>query len=154
MLIFTPTKQLFLESQILSHWYHFGAQLVDNSIWKKKKKKKIWILSTEFLAILICIYESRLWVIFFLRKQGQLENQSHMVPKIVSRWRWLNSDIYTQNDHFSLVYDMIYQFFCIVAKNYKFGMFSQQCHPSVAPGDADIWQRNAARIHTCHLFTS
>ena len=25
------------------------------------------------------------------------------------------------------------------AKNYKFGMSCQQCQPSVAPGDADIW---------------
>ena len=40
------------------------------------------------------------------------------------------------------------------AKNYKFGMFCQQCHPSVAPGDADIRPRNASQIHTCQLFTS
>ena len=32
----------------------------------------------------------------------------------------------------------IYQFLCMEAKNYKFGMFCQQCHPSMAPGDADI----------------
>ena len=56
----------------------------------------------------------------------------------VSRWRWLNSDIYSQNHHFGLVYDMIYQFLGMEAKNYKFGMFCQQCHPSVASGDADI----------------
>ena len=39
------------------------------------------------------------------------------------------------------------------AKSYKFGMFCQQCHPNVAPDDADIRPRNASRIHTCHLFT-
>ena len=72
----------------------------------------------------------------------------------VSRWRRPNSDIYSQNDHFGLVYDMIYQFLAMEAKNYKFGMFCQQCHPSVATGDADIRPRNASRIHTCHLFTS
>ena len=72
----------------------------------------------------------------------------------VSRWRRPNSDIYSQNHHFGLVYDMIYQFLDMEAKNYKFGMFCQQCHPSVASGDADIRPRNASRIHTCHLFTS
>ena len=72
----------------------------------------------------------------------------------VSRWRRPNSDIYSQNHHFGLVYDMIYQFLGMEAKNYKFGMFCQQCHPSVASGNADIRPRNASRIHTCHLFTS
>ena len=72
----------------------------------------------------------------------------------VSRWRRPNSDIYSQNHHFGLVYDMIYQFLGMEAKNYKIGMFCQQCHPSVASGDADIRPRNASRIHTCHLFTS
>ena len=68
-----------------------------------------------------------------------------------SRWRRPNSDIYSQNHHFGLVYDMIYQFLGMEAKNYKFGMFCQQCHPSVASGDADIRPRNASRIHTCHF---
>ena len=54
----------------------------------------------------------------------------------------------------SLLYDMIYQFLGMEAKNYKFGMFCQQCHPSVALGDADNQPRNASRIHTCHLFMS
>ena len=72
----------------------------------------------------------------------------------VSRWRRPNSDIYSQNHHFGLVYDMIYQFLGMEAKNSKFGMFCQQCHPSVASGDADIRPRNASRIHTCHLFMS
>ena len=49
---------------------------------------------------------------------------------------------------------MIYQFLGMETKNYKFGMFCQQCHPSVASGDADIRPRNASRIPTCHLFTS
>ena len=57
---FTPTKRIFLDSQILSHWYHFEAQLVGNNIWKK-----IGILSTEFFAILICIYKRKLLVIRF-----------------------------------------------------------------------------------------
>ena len=57
---FTPTKRIFLDSQILSHWYRFEAQLVGNNIWKK-----IGILSTEFLAILICIYKSKLLMIRF-----------------------------------------------------------------------------------------
>ena len=72
----------------------------------------------------------------------------------VSRWRRPNSEIYSQNHHFGLVYDMIYQFLGMETKNYKFGMFCQQCHPSVASGDADIRPRNASRIPTCHLFTS
>ena len=54
---FTP---IFLDSQILSHWYHFEAQLVGNNIWRK-----IGILSTEILAILICIYKSEILVIRF-----------------------------------------------------------------------------------------
>ena len=72
----------------------------------------------------------------------------------VSRWRRPKSDIYSQNHHFGLVYDMIYQFFGMDANNYKFDMFCQQCHPSVASGDADNGPRNASRIHTRHLFTS
>ena len=50
----------------------------------------------------------------------------------VSRWRRSNTDICSQNHHFGLVCDMIYQFIGMDAKNYKFGMFCQQCHPSVA----------------------
>ena len=41
----------------------------------------------------------------------------------VSRWRQPNSDIYSQNHHFGLVYDMIYKFLGMEANNYKFGMF-------------------------------
>ena len=68
------------------------------------------------------------------RNWGQQEIQSHMVPKTgVSRWRRSNSDIYSQNNHFGLVYDMIYQFLGMEAKNYKFRMFCQQCHPSMMP---------------------
>ena len=54
MSTFTPTKRIFRDSQILSHWYHFEAQLVGNNIWKK-----IGILATAFLAILICIYKNK-----------------------------------------------------------------------------------------------
>ena len=61
---------------------------------------------------------------------------------------------YSQNYLFGLVYDMIYQFLGMEAKNHKFGMSCQLCHPSMAPGDADIQPRNASRIHTCHLFMS
>ena len=32
---FMPTKRIFLDSQILSHWYHFEAQLVGSNIWNK-----------------------------------------------------------------------------------------------------------------------
>ena len=38
----------------------------------------------------------------------------------VSRWRRPNSDIYSQNYHFGLVYEVIYQFLGMEAKNYKF----------------------------------
>ena len=48
----------------------------------------------------------------------------------------------------------LWQLICRFAKNYKFDMFCQQCHPSVASGDANIRSRNASRIHTRHLFTS
>ena len=72
----------------------------------------------------------------------------------VSRWRRPNSNIYSQNYRLGLVYDVIYQFLGMEAKNYKFGMFCQQCHLSTAQGDADIRPRNASRIHTCHFFTS
>ena len=48
----------------------------------------------------------------------------------VSKWRRPNSDIYSQNHHFGLVCGMIYQFLGMEAKNYKFGMFCQQCHPN------------------------
>ena len=88
-----------------------------------------------------------------VRNRGRLDNQSRGPENGVTRWRRPNSDIYSQNHHFGLVYDMIYKFLGMEAKNYKFGMFCHQCHPSVAPGDADIRPRNASRIHTCHLFT-
>ena len=41
---------------------------------------------------------------------------------------------------------MIYHFLGMELKNYKFGMFCQQCHPSVASGDADIRPRNAPKF--------
>ena len=46
----------------------------------------------------------------------------------VSRW-WPNWDIYPPKFSFGLVYGVIYQFLGMEAKNYKFGMFCQQCHP-------------------------
>ena len=63
----------------------------------------------------------------------------------VSRWQWRNLEIYSQSDHFGLICEMIYQFLGMVAKNYKFGMLCQQCHPSVAPDGANIWQRNVSQ---------
>ena len=54
------------------------------------------------------------------------KSESHGPENGVSRWRQPNSDyesdIYSQNHHFGLVYDMIYQFLGMEAKNYKFGM--------------------------------
>ena len=49
------------------------------------------------------------------------KSESHGPENRVSRWRRPNSDIYSQNHHFGLVYDMIY--LGMEAKNYKFGMF-------------------------------
>ena len=91
----------------------------------------------------------RAWV----RNRGRLENRGHMVPKTKFQDGGDRTlDINSQNYHIGLVYDMIYE--SLEAKNYKFGMFCQQCHPSMASGDADLRPRNASRIHTWHLFTS
>ena len=46
----------------------------------------------------------------------------------------------------------VYPFLGMEAKNYKLGIFCQQCHPSMVPDDADIRPRNASQIHTCHLL--
>ena len=43
----------------------------------------------------------------------------------------------------SLWHDISISWLGMDAKNYKFGRFCQQCHPSVASGDADIRPRNA-----------
>ena len=48
------------------------------------------------------------------------------------------------------VYDIVYQF---LGTDAKIVMRCQQCHPSVAPDDADIRPRNASQIHTGHLLT-
>ena len=48
--------------------------------------------------------------------------------------------------------NMIYKFLGMVAKNYKYGMFCQQCHPSVVLDGADIRPRNVSQIHTKLLF--
>ena len=63
-----------------------------------------------------------------VRNRGRLENRGHVVPKTEFQ------DIYSQNYHFGLVCDMIYQFLGIEAKNDKFGMFCKQYHPSLSPG--------------------
>ena len=46
------------------------------------------------------------------------KSESRSPEKGVSRWRRPNSDIYSQNHQFGLVYDMIYQFLGMEAKNY------------------------------------
>ena len=75
-------------------------------------------------------------------KSGSAGKSESLGPENgVPRWRRPNSDIYSQNHHSGLVYDMIYQFLSMEAKNHKFGMFCQQCHPSVASVDADIRPR-------------
>ena len=48
----------------------------------------------------------------------------------VSRWLRPNADIYSQNYHFGLVYDMIYQFLGMEEKNYK----HERAPPTVVPG--------------------
>ena len=91
MFIFTPTKRIFLDNQILSHWYLFEAQLVSNNIWKD-----IEILSTEFLSILICIYENKFWWFVFFSKHHPTHSYH---PKAIylalskynstkSYWKW------------------------------------------------------------------
>ena len=93
------------------------------------------------------------WIEGQRTKSGSAGKSESLGPENrVSKWRRQKSDIYSQNDHFGLVYDMAYQFFDMEAKNYKFGMFCQQFDPSEAPGDANIRPRNASRIHACHLF--
>ena len=148
-------------AQVMSCW------LGDTKAWPEPMMTSHWHIVVKVLRAAKKFFT---WVIWpagrgptglraRVRNRGRLENQSHVVPKMgfqdggeVSRWRGPNSDIYSQNYRFGLVYGMIYQFLGMEAKNYKFGLFCQQCHPSVAPGDADIRPRNASRIHTCHLF--
>ena len=81
-----------------------------------------------------------------------MENRSHVVPKTGFQDGGDWTRIVTHNYHFGLVYDVIYKFLGMEAKNHKFGMFFQQCYPSVAPSDAGIRPRNASQIHTCHLL--
>ena len=71
----------------------------------------------------------------------------------VVRWRRPNSEILTKWPFWlNLVYDIRSISPYEPAKNYKFGIFCQQCHPSVAPDDADIKPRNASKIHTAVCF--
>ena len=94
------------------------------------------------------------WIVGPDPKSGSArKSELHGPENGVSRWQRPNLDLYSQNYHFGFVYKVIYQFLGMEPKNYKFGMFCQKCHPTVALGDADIWPRNASRIHTCHLFT-
>ena len=71
-----------------------------------------------------------------------------------ARWRRLNSEIYSQNDHFNLVYDIrtVHQFLGTDTKKYKICMLCQHSHPSMAPDYADVQPRNASWIHTYHTF--
>ena len=77
-----------------------------------------------------------------VRNQGRLENRSHLVPKTGFQDGGDRTRIFTHKI-IIMAFDMIYQFLGMEAKNYEFGMFCQQCHPSVASGDADIRLRNA-----------
>ena len=153
-------------------WWVFVPQISEDTWWRawdglKFWWRNIWILifvTVESISCSACHW--LLTVHWFSRsrpnqiadpgpKSGPARKSESRGPENgVSRWRRPNSDIYSQNHHFGLVYDMIYQFLGMEAKNYKFGIFCQQCHPSVASGDADIRPRNASWIHTCHLFTS
>ena len=66
------------------------------------------------------------WIADPRPKAGSARNsESHGPENCVSRWQQPNSDIYLQNNHLCLVYD-IYQFLGMEAQNYKFGMFCQQ----------------------------
>ena len=48
MLIFTQTKWIYLDYQILSCWNHFETHLVDNNIWKKSKFYRLNCCQYEF----------------------------------------------------------------------------------------------------------
>ena len=59
------------------------------------------------------------------------KSESHGPENGVSRWRRPNSDIYSQNHRFGLVYDMIYQFLGTEAKNYRFSIYVLPTMPSI-----------------------
>ena len=67
---FTPTKRIFLDSQILSHWYHFEAQLVGNNIWKK-----IDVLSSEFWQFCFAFIKTNFWRFVFLHTPSEAPSQ-------------------------------------------------------------------------------
>ena len=55
--------------------------------------------------------EAQQWIADPRPKLGSAEiSESGGPENSISRWRRPNSDIYSQNDHFGLVYDIIYQF--------------------------------------------
>ena len=111
MLIFMPTKRLFLYSKILSHWYHFEAQHVGNNI-----SKKIKIVSTEFLAIVICIYKRKFLVFCFSPNTircTKLPPQSHpALRKYSSTKSYSMCDLKARPVELSAatMYDTIYNF--------------------------------------------
>ena len=142
------------------HWHWWDAILaVLTFCWHSRCAS---VMSRHYWTILVCwgpglsVTRSRPnWITGPGPKSGSDGKSESRGPENgVSRWRRSNSDIYSQNHHFGLVYDMIYQFLGMEAKNYKFGMFCQQCHPSVASDDAEIRPRYASQIHTSHLFMS
>ena len=66
-----------------------------------------------------------------VRNRDRLENRSHVVPKTEFQNGGGRTRIFTHKiTIFGLVCGMIYQFLGMEAKNYKFGMFCQQCHPN------------------------
>ena len=102
---FTPTKQIFLDSHILSHWYQFEAQLLGKNIWKK-----IGMLLAELLAISICFYKSKLLVIRFSLhtiRRTRSPPQSHLGLRKYS----------SSNDRWAFICDFVRQYskFCLVA---------------------------------------
>ena len=77
----------------------------------------------------------------------QQEIWSHVVQENrVSRWQRLNSKYLLTKWSFwlGLWHDISISWHGGKELYRKYGMFCQQCHPSVAPGDADIRQRIAS----------
>ena len=113
------------DTNLVLHWYQHGVPSVGSETRLDCSRIRY--------ASLNLIRSRPNWITGPGPKSGSAgKSGSHGPENGVSSWRWPNSDIYSQNYHFGLAYDMIYQFLGTEAKNYKFGMFCQQCHPSVA----------------------
>ena len=113
MLIFTPTKRIFQDNQIFSHFSHFEAQLVGNIIWKK-----IEILSNEFWAISICIYESTLLVASLSttpRTQSPPQTEKVWFHKVVlCYWKAIAVEI-----SIVTMYDTVHNFVWVMRQPFK-----------------------------------